>query len=365
VAGVGPAQQLALRGDVTVASGLTNRIQRRRRHMFRPLLKYLLAITLTFVIYIPGTAHAVEKWDMSTVLPAGNFQVKNAVRFAEEVKKATNGEVVITVHPGGALGLKGPESLIAVRDGVVPIADIQMNQQVGENTFWGIESLPYLAGGYKQLQILQKYTRPVFDKLAKDYGQKILYIVPWPPQNVFASVAADQSVSQLKGIKLRTIDKNATEFFKRIGAAPIQMPWGEVVPALATGALNAVSTSSSSGVDGKFWEFMGYMNQWEWQMNSQMVNVNLEAWNRLKPETQKAIEDIAKKLEPQFWDVSRAEDERNIKTLMKNGMKIAVPTDEVKADIAKIGSGMWDEYASSAGEPAKSVIASYRKEAGK
>lgn len=334
--------------------------------MFRSIKKCVLAAAVTLILPLQvNFANAVENWDFSTVLPAGNFQVKNAVRFANEVKKATNGEVNITVHPGGALGLKGPESLVAVRDGVVPIADIQMNQQVGENPFWGIESLPYIVQGYDDLKKLQKHTRPVFDKLARSYGQKILYIVPWPPQNVFASVSAGKAISELKGVKLRTIDKNATEFFRRLGAAPIQMPWGEVIPALATGALNAVSTSSSSGVDGKFWEFMGYMNRWQWQMNSQMVTVNLNRWNKLKPETQKTIEDLAKKLEGEFWQVSKAEDERNLETLQKNGMKIVTPNDEVKAEIAKAGSAMWDEFAASAGGPAKSVISSYRKEAGK
>lgn len=313
----------------------------------------------------PAQTQAAEKFDLASAWPAGNFHVKNAMRFADEVNKATKGEVTITVHPGGALGLKGPEMLVAVRNGVVAMADIQMNQQVGENAFWGIESLPFLAVGYEELKSLQKHTRPVFDKLAADYNQKILYIVPWPPQNVFAKVAADTGTSQMNGVKIRTIDKNASEFFQRLGASPFQMPWGEVIPALATGALNAVSTSSSSGVDGKFWEFMSHLNRWQWQMNSQMVTVSLAAWKRLKPETQKTIEELAARLEPEFWNVSRAEDDRNIKLLTDRGMKVAEPTPALKAEIAKIGAGMWDEYANAAGPSAKSVLGTYRKEANK
>lgn len=331
--------------------------------MMRQILK--IGLPAAAIAFAAMGVDAAEKWDLASVLPAGNFQLKNAVRFAEEVEKATKGEVKITVHPGGALGLKGPEKLVAVRDGVVPIADIQMNQQVGENPFWGIESLPFLAVGYEELKTLQKYTRPVFDKLAAQYNQKILYIVPWPPQNVFTKVALDKSLEPIKGVKIRTIDKNATEFFKRLGASPIQMPWGEVIPALASGALNGVSTSSSSGVDGKFWEFLSHLNQWQWQMNSQMVSVNLRAWNKLKPGTQKTIENLAKKLETEFWDVSRAEDDRNLKFLKEKGLTIVRPTPEVKAQIAKIGVGMWEEYLKTAGAPAREVIAAYRKEVGK
>lgn len=334
--------------------------------MSHAIVKALATVTLLAALAAsPMQTQAAEKFDLASAWPAGNFHVKNAMRFAEEVKKATNGEVTITVHPGGALGLKGPEKLVAVRNGVVSMADIQMNQQVGENAFWGIESLPFLAVGYDELRTLQKHTRPVFDKLAADYNQKILYIVPWPPQNVFAKVAAEASTEQMKGVKIRTIDKNASAFFQRLGASAIQMPWGEVVPALATGALNAVSTSSSSGVDGKFWEFMSHLNRWQWQMNSQMVTVNLAAWRRLKPETQKAIEDVARKLEPEFWNVSRAEDDRNIKLLTERGMKVTQPSPGLKAQIAKIGAGMWEEYAKSAGPAAGNVLQAYRKETNK
>lgn len=326
-------------------------------------MKTLGFALLAFAMAAPG-ARAGERWDLASAWPAGNFHVQNAMKFAEAVKKSTNGEVNITVHPGGSLGLKGPEMLVAVRDGQVAMADIQMNQQVGEHKFWGIESLPYLATGYDELKKLQSHTRPQFDKLAGQFGQKILYIVPWPPQGVFSKVAFDSAPAQLKGLKIRTIDKNASDFFTKIGAVPLQMPWGDVVPALATGAIDAVATSSTSGVDGKFWEFLAYCNRLNWQMNSQMVSVNLRSWKKLKPAEQKAIEGLARKMEADFWAVSREEDEKNIALLKGHGMKVAEPNAKLKATLNKIGSAMWDEYA--AGTPmAKPVLSAYRKEVSK
>lgn len=318
---------------------------------------------LAFAMAAPA-ARAAERWDLASAWPAGNFHVQNAMKFAEAVGKATNGEVQITVHPGGSLGLKGPEKLVAVRDGQVALADIQMNQQVGEHRFWGVESLPYLATGYDELKKLQRHTRPHFERLATQYGQKILYIVPWPPQGVFSKVAFDSAPTQLKGVKIRTIDKNASDFFGKIGAVPLQMPWGDVVPALATGALDAVATSSTSGVDGKFWEFLAYCNRLNWQMNSQMVSVNSRAWGKLKPATQKSIEALAKKMEGEFWDVSRKEDEKNIALLKSRGMKVAEPTAQLRTTLNRIGSAMWDDYAALT-PMAKPVLDAYRKEVGK
>src|SRR3954468_23055800 len=86
-------------------------------------------------------ASAATSLDLATVWPDGNFHTTNAKKFADEVGKVTGGEVKITVHAGGSLGFKGPEQLRAVRDGLVPLADILNIQQVGDEPMLGTESI--------------------------------------------------------------------------------------------------------------------------------------------------------------------------------------------------------------------------------
>ena len=87
----------------------------------RTALKAGVGVGAAAMIGAPSVvgAQAPMKLDLATVWPDGNFHTKNAKLFAEEVAKATNGQVVITVHAGGSLGYKGPEQLNAVRDGLV------------------------------------------------------------------------------------------------------------------------------------------------------------------------------------------------------------------------------------------------------
>jgi len=311
---------------------------------------------------VAASGAAAETWNMATVLPAGNFQLENAQRFADAVEEATGGAVTITIHAGGSLGYRGPELLVAVRDGLVEIADIQMNQQIGEDPFFGIESLPFLATGYEDLERLQEITRPYFEEIAESYNQKLLYVTPWPPQNVFANVAVTDDMAAFEEMTIRTIDKNATDFFNELGATAVQMPWGEVVPALASGAIDTVSTSSTSAVDGTFWEFMTDYNQLQWQMNSQMVTVNMNAWNRLTPEHRSAIETLAVEMEPEFRAASMAEDAQNIATLNDNGMATNIPSDALKAQLREIGTAYWDDFIEAVGPRAEAVISAYMAE---
>lgn len=310
------------------------------------------------------SVQAETNWDLPLAWPAGNFHVKNAEIFAEKVAEVTGGEVQITVHPGGSLGFKGPEMLKAVRDGLVPIGDVLLNQQVGEAPFLGIESVPYLASGYEEISALHEFSRPVYEEIAADFNQKILYMVPWPGQGIYSKNEI-VTLDDVQGLKLRVVDKKGLEYMNALGGAPRQLPWGEVVPALASGAIEGVTTSSSSGVDGKFWEFLGFMNRFNWQSASNMMNVNLDAWNALSPEHQAAIEGLAVEMEAKFWDVSRAEDEEKLKTLADKDVKITEPTDELRAQLLETAKPMWQAFIDEAGPKAEEVVSAYREKMGK
>ncbi|HJW76980.1 MAG TPA: TRAP transporter substrate-binding protein [Beijerinckiaceae bacterium] len=286
-----------------------------RRH----LIIGLLGAAALAVQAIPAAAQV--KWDLSTVWPETNFHTQNARRFADEVKKATNGAVEITVKSGGQLGFKGPEHLRAVRDGLVPMADILNIQQIGDEPLLGTEGIPFLVGNGDELKVLHKYLRAEYEKVAEKNNQKMLYTVPWPTQYLHLKAKSD-TVDGLKGIKVRVPDKNAADMVNAFGMSGILIPWGETIPALASGAVAGVSTSAVSGVDGKFWEFLKYVYPTNHVWSSQIVTVNLDEWKKLKPEQRQAIEETAKRLEPEFWAASVKADTDSLARLKEGGMEV-------------------------------------------
>ena len=321
----------------------------------------LLAATL--LAFDGAGASAQTKWDLSTVWPDGNFHTKNAMRFAEDVKKATNGGVEITVKAGGQLGFKGPEHLRAVRDGLVPMADVLNIQQIGDEPVLGTEGIPFLVGSADELKVLHKYLRPVFEQVAARNNQKILYVVPWPTQYLHLKVRAD-TVDGLKGIKTRVPDKGAADMLNAVGMAPVLIPWGETVPALASGAVSGVSTSSVSGVDGKFWEFLKYSYPTNHVWSCQIMTVNLDAWKKLKPEEQKAIEETAKRLEPEFWTVSIKADTDSLARLKEGGMELVAIPDAMMKDFRARTAPLLGEFLKrvpAAEAPVKAYLAEMKR----
>ena len=311
----------------------------------RTALKAGMGAGAAAVIGAPSIAgaQAPVKLPLATVWPDGNFHTANAKKFAEEAKKATGGAVEIEVKSGGQLGFKGPEQLRAVRDGLVPMADILNIQQIGDEPIMGIEGIPFLCSSADDLKVLHKYLRPLYEKVALKNNQTILYMVPWPTQYLHLKVKAE-SVDALKGIKIRVPDKNAQEMCSAIGMAPALIPWGETIAALSSGAVAGVSTSAVSGVDGKFWEFLKFFHATNHAWSSQIVTINNDTLKKISPANQKALIELARKMEPDFWASSLQADKDSGKRLTEGGMQLVVVPPAMMAELQKRTKPMIAEY---------------------
>ena len=316
---------------------------------------FVLIILTSFSV----NAQKVYEWDLPTVWDPNNYQSVCLRIFADELYERTNGQIKINIHYSGALGYTDPQLLGVVRDGIVPIVDALKNAQTGEEKFFGITALPFLAPGVVELRTLQFFTRPVEDKLLTKHNQKCLYQVPWPSRNVYSKKKIE-TLEDLKGFKLRVVSKEDSDLFTKLGATPIQMPWGEVVTSLATGVIDGVATSSASGVDGKFWEFLKYCSRWNWHSSEDMVNINLDVWNSLPIELKNIIETTARELEPKFTIIA-LEDCRNAeKVLIEYGMEVSDPSPEFFKECREVSRSIWEEYMREIPE-AKEVIENYMK----
>lgn len=323
-----------------------------------------IALALVVSSACAASAMAETRLTLVSVWPEANFHVKNLRTFAEEVKKVTQGEVVIDVHSGGDLGMKGPELLASVRDGIVDMADLLMSQQVGEEPLMGLQGLPYLVRNADEQAAMGKVAGPYYAKIAERNNQKFLYTVPWPGQGLYTKTPI-VTQADLDGLKIRTVEKNGTDFFSALKASPIQMPWGEVIPALASGALDGVTTSSTSGVDGKFWEFTGFFNQMNWQSAPDVVSINLDIWNDLSAAHQQAIADAAQRLQPKFEEVSQQEDRQAEALLLSKGLKISRPTAAFNDELSQAATPIWKAFIEQAGPDAQVVIKAYLSQTGR
>jgi TRAP-type transport system periplasmic protein len=319
----------------------------------------IAALAAALALASAPAVFAQAKWDMPTAYAPSNFHTENVVQFAQDVEKATNGKLKITVHSNASL-FKMPEIKRAVQGGQAQIGEIIFTAYSNEDPIFGVDSVPFLATSYAESKKLWEASRkPIEDRLAKQ-GLMVLYVVPWPPQGVYSSKPLN-SAADMKGLKLRAYSPSISRLAELVGAQPVTIQAAELAQAFATGAVNANITSGSTGYDTKAWEVVkNYYDTQAWLPKNAVI-VNKKAFDALDKPTQDALVAAARTAQERGWKVSEEKTAWYLDQLKKNGMSVQPPPAQLKADLQKIGVTMTEEWLKTAGPDGKAIVDAFHK----
>lgn len=326
-------------------------------------MKKLLSLTMTVAVllfFIATPVFAKTTWNANSVWPPKNQHSIGLEEFAKKVAAETKGQLVLVVHAGGALGYKGPELLKVVRDGLVPVSDMLISGVAGDEKLLQIVTLPFLVRDFDELKILIDVSRPYFDRVAKKWGQKILYTAPWPGAGIWTKKKVS-TLADMKGLKVRTYDKNGALVMEAVGATPFPLPFSEVYTSLQTGLIDSVMTSSPTAVDAKFWEVLKYYQPLNITIATNMVTVNEKAFNKLPKAQQAALVKAGKEMEVSMWAGVKKWDGDSVATCNSNGIETVTPSKQLIADLEKITEGIRAEWFKGAPADAQKIYAEFLK----
>jgi TRAP-type C4-dicarboxylate transport system substrate-binding protein len=315
---------------------------------------------LTFIasMAVAGAAQAQTKWDMPTPYSDGEFHTRNVRTFVEDVQKATGGKLAITVHSNGAL-IKHPDIMRAVSTGQVNIAEFLLGQFGNEEPVFNADNVPFLAAGYDNAMKLYRAQKPILEKKLQGRGMKLLYSVAWPGQGIYAKEPL-KSIGDLKGTKFRTYSPMTARLAELLGASPTVVQVPEVPQMFATGAIQAMITSSATGTSTKAWEFVKNYYKTSAMHPKNAVVANQRAFASLPKDQQNALMKAAAAAEKRGWEMSKAREQEGNETLAKNGMTVHEPDAAMKAAFAKIGAQMAQEWEKAAGADGQAILKAYR-----
>ena len=305
-----------------------------------------------------GAALAAEKWDMPLAYPASNYHSETAAKFAEEVTKASNGELEIVTHPNGSL-FSGGEIYRAVRTGQAPIGERLISALGNEDPLFEVDALPFLATSFDESWKLYQASKPELEKTLDAAGLKLLYAVAWPPQGLYNKKEVN-STADMQGVKFRAYNAATERLAQLMGAVPTKIEAAELTQAFATGVADSMISSGSTGYDSKIWEHVKYWYDVQAWLPKNMVVVNKDAWEGLDENLQKVVLEAAANAEKAGWGKARELSDWYKEQLTANGMVVEGPSDKLKADFQKIGDTMTAEWLERAGASGKAVIDAYK-----
>lgn len=298
-------------------------------------------------------------WDMPTPYGDSNFHTVNIKQFAADVEQATGGALVIRVHAGGSL-FKHPEIKNAVRGGQVPVGEFLLSRLANENALFGIDSVPFLASNYTAAEKLWAASRDAIAAELDKQGLQILFAVPWPPQGIYAKKPLN-TMDDLRGVKFRAYNAATETIARMAGAVPTQVEVPDIPQAFATGRVDAMITSPSTGANSKAWDFLSHYYDTQAWLPKNITVVNQRAFRKLDAATQQAVLDAAATAEKRGWAASRTETATKTRILSDNGISVNAPSAALKAGFAKIGAKMTADWEIAAGAAGSAVLQAYRQ----
>jgi TRAP-type C4-dicarboxylate transport system substrate-binding protein len=319
--------------------------------------KFAVALAASMVC---GAVQAQTKWDMPTPYSDGEFHTRNVVLFTEDVAKRTNGALEIKVHSSGSL-IKHPDIMRAVSTGQVNIAEFLLGQFGNEDPVFAADNLPFVAAGYDNAWKFYVAQKPLLEKKLAARGMTLLFSVPWPGQGIYTKTPL-KSVDDLKGTKFRTYSPLTARLAELLGASPTVIQVPEIPQMFATGAVQAMITSSATGTSTKAWEFVSNYYTTSAFHPKNAVVVNTRAFKRLPKDQQNAVMSAAQLAEPRGWAMSKQREKDGDATLAKNGMTLHEPDAAMKAAFAKVGAQMAKEWEAKAGADGQAILKAYKKQ---
>ena len=320
----------------------------------RTLVACIVSLGAAFAL----PAVAQTKWDMPTAYPTSNFHTENIQQFATDVDKATGGKLKITIHANASL-FKAPEIKRAVQGGQAQIGEILLVNFENEEPLYGLDGIPFLASSYADSLKLYKASRKALEERFAKQGMKLLYAVPWPPQGIYTNRTL-ASGADMKGLKWRAYSPATSKIAELVGAQPLTVQAAEVSQALATGVIDSYMSSGATGYDTKTYEQVKNFYDTQAWLPKNAIIVNQKAFDALDKASQAAVLKAAVDAEVRGWKISEEKNGWYLDQLKAKGMVIVKPSEQLNADLHKIGNYMLAEWLRKSGDDGRKVIDAYR-----
>lgn len=322
-------------------------------------LALVLSIALMATALFTSSGFASTTIKIGHVLNTDHSWHRNLTGFANEVKKETDGRVVIQLYPSGQLGNE-KDMVEGLTFGTVDGGLIGGGSFQSIDPKFGIEALPYAwpthEAAYKAFD--GKLGKYLFDLLGK---KGIVGLAWW--ENGFRHITNNKKPvvkpEDLKGLKLRvTPDKMRLDTFKLLGAAPMAINFGELYSALQQGVVDGQENPYAIIYSNAFNEVQKYLSKSGHIWGSAVLCVNSDVWNKLSAKDKETVRKLAQKWCAAQRKETIKEENEFLDKLKAKGMKV---NDVDKAAFQKAVQPVWKSYESTFGKELMDMVHEYGK----
>jgi TRAP-type C4-dicarboxylate transport system substrate-binding protein len=275
-----------------------------------------MALFMSTVLFLTGLVFSapqalckeeIYRWKIQSAYPRGDLSMGLLKDFADEVKKNSNGRLLISVHadpeliPAGQLfdavslgTIDMLHGLGAMWAGVVPVGEVEFGLPFSYRT----PGKSFKEGAIEIRKFF--YDSGMVDLLRKEYGKHGLYWLDMHTYgpNIILARKPIVTCNDLKGKKI-TVEGSFSQFFEMLGTGAAIVSGTETYMALKLGTVDGAQWDISAITALNWYEVAPYwIKGGENHQSIGHIMVNLKKWNVLPEDLKKVLYDSAKI----YWD---------------------------------------------------------------
>ncbi len=272
-----------------------------------------------------------------------------ALMLAENVEKATNGAVKITIFPNSKLGnsqemveqtcLGALDLVIPTEPALAKFTTPKFNLVAGPFAFKDYATVDkFFSGGFL------KWVNPDLEKA----GLKYIARWEWGFRTYTNSKRPIEKPADMKGLKMRTPpDFVNAETVKALGGTAQVIAFAELPMALKQGVVDGQENPIGVIYSGKMWETQKYLSILNYTYAATHLVMNKAKFNKLTVAQQKVLLDEGKKAGDFMMKSVRDQEKGQIEEMKKNGMEVNSPD---TAPFQAAAAPVWEKLKAQVGE---------------
>lgn len=266
------------------------------------------------------------------------------------LEEGSGGKMKLRGFYSGQLG-DDADATQSVRSGSIEMVVTGSAAIAGIEPALGVFTLPFMFENDAEVDAIM--TGPFFDYVAEKMPQHDLVMLSmW--ENGFRNATNSKrpilAVSDFEGLNFRVMQNPIfLDTFRRLGANPVPMAFGEVFTALETGAVDGQENPLPLIEATKFYEVQKYLTMTRHAYSPNPVLVNLGVWESLNADEQSLMASCAASARDAQIERSRAAIGEAAENLTAEGMEISELPAEEMAKLRELVSPVYETSLESVG----------------
>lgn len=311
----------------------------KQRHMM--LLAVLCVIVMTPAVYAREFRAADTQLESYPTVQALQY-------MGRLVAERTGGRHSIRVFHSHQLG-EEKETIEQTRAGAIDLNRINVAPLGSLVPVANVLALPFLFRSADHLHAV--LDGPIGDEILASFqpsGFIGLTFYDSGARSVYNSVRPIRSLADMKGLRIRVQQSELMmDMIKALGAAPIELPYGQVRTGLTTKLIDGAENNWPSFVTTGHYKVARYYTLTEHTMSPEVLVMSLKAWESLPPDDRKVFREAARESSRYMREQWFGLEKRSRREAEAAGIEVVS-----KFDRAAFENAMMSVYAKAAQNPA-------------